>query len=163
LSQIGGSSLTDLRLEVPDAELSHTDVPNTYVPFRNAILLSLAVAWAEVIGANAVFMGATEVDSLYPDCRFSFFCAMEEAVRLGTKAGSRISIVVPLIGMSKAKIIQEGIKLGAPLHLTWSCYRNSDLACGRCDSCVRRLKGFAEAGFVDPISYEHVPEFLLGR
>ncbi len=161
LRDIGMSSLTDPSLEIPDGKVDRGDVPNTYVPFRNAILLSLAVAWAEAIGAKAVFMGATEVESLYPDCQFRFICAMQEAVKFGAKHPP--SIIVPLVNMTKADVVRKGIELGAPLHLTWSCYRNSDIACGHCHSCLLRLKGFAEAGIVDPIPYERLPEFVAGR
>jgi 7-cyano-7-deazaguanine synthase len=161
LREIGKSSLTDPSLEIPDGKMHLHDVPNTYVPFRNATILSLAIAWAEAIEAVAVFMGVTHVDSPYPDCQPNFFRAMQQAVKFGAK--HPLTIHTPLMNMSKAEIVRKGIELGAPLHLTWSCYRNSDVACGRCYSCLQRLRGFAEAGIFDPIPYEHIPELLSGR
>lgn len=156
LSDIGGSALTDTRMEVPRGDLSREGVPATYVPFRNAHLLAIAVSWAEVIGAGKVFIGAVEEDSPgYPDCRENFFRAFERAAKLGTRAGEEdgIKIVTPLIHLDKSEIVKKGVELGAPLGLTWSCYRASEKACGECDSCLLRLRGFREAGLPDPIPY----------
>ena len=160
LGKIGGSSLTDLSLPVPVADLSAKGIPSSYVPFRNANMLAVAVSWAEVIGAHAVFVGAVEEDSSgYPDCRREFYDAFEAAVRAGTKPGSDITIVTPVIRMKKSGIIRAGIDLGAPLHLTWSCYQREDVACGVCDSCALRLRGFRAAGEEDPIPYDVRPDY----
>jgi 7-cyano-7-deazaguanine synthase len=154
LKMIGGSSLTDPALPVETGLSSSEGVPATYVPFRNTHLLAIAVSWAEVIGAGAIFIGAVEQDSAgYPDCRPSFFDAFSRLVREGTKPETRITIETPLINLRKKEIVSLGTKLAAPLHLTWSCYQDSELACGRCSSCLLRLKGFHEAGITDPISY----------
>lgn len=153
LKEIGGSALTDFKIDVPTTGISG-EIPVTYVPFRNAHLLSIAVSWAEVIGAERIYIGAVEEDSSgYPDCREEFFRAYEKVVSLGTKPETSIKIVTPLIHMRKSGIVKKGAELNAPLHLTWSCYRDSNLACGVCDSCVLRLKGFKEAGVADPIPY----------
>lgn len=155
LKDIGGSALTDKNIEVPMDEVETEKVPVTYVPFRNAHLLSIAVSWAEVIGASDIYIGAVEEDSSgYPDCRREFFDAFETAARLGTKPETEINLLTPLIEMSKGEIVKEGIKLGTPFNLTWSCYKNSLSACGHCDSCILRLKGFKEAEVIDPIEYE---------
>ncbi len=154
LKDIGGSALFTDGPEVPEGDLSNTEIPATYVPFRNAHLLSIAVSWAEVIGASAVYIGAVEEDSSgYPDCRKEFFQSFEQTVKLGTKGTIRIEIKTPLIEMKKSEIVKEGVNIGAPLHLTWSCYKDSELACGHCDSCLLRLRGFEEAGLTDPIPY----------
>lgn len=154
LKDIGGSALTDESIEVPTTGLDSKEIPITYVPFRNAHLLSIAVSWAEVLGAREVYIGAVEEDSSgYPDCREEFFRSFEETARLGTKPSAGIKIVTPLIRMRKAGIVRKGIELGAPLNLTWSCYKDSTLACGECDSCRLRLRGFKEAGEIDPIPY----------
>ncbi|MBI5491509.1 MAG: 7-cyano-7-deazaguanine synthase QueC [Deltaproteobacteria bacterium] len=154
LKEIGGSALTDSGIDVPSGDLGRKGVPITYVPFRNAHLLSIAVSWAEVIGAKEVYIGAVEEDSSgYPDCREGFFKAFEAAVSLGTKPGSAIRIITPLIHMRKSEIVRKGVELNAPLHLTWSCYKDSKAACGECDSCLLRLRGFHEAGVPDPIHY----------
>jgi 7-cyano-7-deazaguanine synthase len=153
LSAIGGSALTDPGIQVPEAhEIGH-EIPVTYVPFRNAHFLSVAVSWAEVRGAAKVYIGAVEQDSSgYPDCRPAYYEAFNRVVKLGTKDG-RIEIVTPLIQLRKAEIVRLGLELGAPLDLTWSCYSGEDRACGRCDSCVLRLRAFREAGSFDPIPY----------
>ncbi len=157
LREIGGSSLTDRAIDVPEADLANPSIPSTYVPFRNAQIMSAAVAWAEVLGAGAVYIGAVEQDSSgYPDCRRSFFEAFERAVDLGTRPGTRIDIRTPLIGMKKSEIVRLGLSLGVPFELTWSCYRSEGTACGRCDSCALRLRAFREAGVEDPIPYEKV-------
>lgn len=154
LKTIGGSALTDDRIEVPHADLKRKDIPVTYVPFRNAHLLSIAVSWAEVIGASEVYIGAVEEDSSgYPDCREEFFRSFEKTVNLGTRPETRIRIITPLIHMKKSEIVKKGLELDAPLHLTWSCYKDGRLACGECDSCLLRLRGFKEAGALDPIPY----------
>ena len=154
LAKIGGSSLTDKAIAVTDADLKSTQIPTSYVPFRNANMLSIAVSWAEVIGARAIYIGAVAEDSSgYPDCRSEFFDAFQNAVDTGTKPETRIEIRTPIIDLSKADIVRKGIELGAPLHLTWSCYRSEELACGTCDSCALRLRGFAQAGITDPVTY----------
>ena len=155
LQQVGGSALTDPAITVPDGEIDSSEIPVTYVPFRNANLLSIAVSWAEVLGAGYIYIGAVEEDSSgYPDCRESFFKAFEEAVREGTRPETSIKIKTPLISLSKKEIVLKGLELKAPLEKTWSCYRNQDRACGICDSCILRLRGFMEAGAADPIPYE---------
>jgi 7-cyano-7-deazaguanine synthase len=160
LGKIGGSSLTDHSIPVAEADLSAKGIPSSYVPFRNANMLSAAVSWAEVTGAHAVFVGAVEEDSSgYPDCRREFYDAIESAVRAGTKPGSDIAIVTPVIRMRKCDIVSAGIELGAPLHLTWSCYSRDDVACGVCDSCALRLRGFLMAGVPDPLPYEVRPDY----
>jgi 7-cyano-7-deazaguanine synthase len=157
MTRIGGSALTDPSLAVPDADLTAGEIPITYVPFRNAHFLSVAVSWAEVLGARRIFIGAVEQDSSgYPDCRPTYYQAFNEVIRRGTRPETRIEICAPLISLSKAEIVRRGVELGAPLHLTWSCYQSSDLACGACDSCVLRLRAFAQAGVPDPISYRTV-------
>ncbi len=156
LAEIGGSALTDRAIPIPLAQRWRSDeVPVTYVPFRNTHLLSVAVSWAEVIEARAVFIGAVHEDgSGYPDCRPEYYKAFSDLVREGTRPTTRIQINTPVIGMSKAEIVRQGIALGAPLHLTWSCYQNDDKACGGCESCLLRLRAFAEAGQLDPIPYQ---------
>jgi 7-cyano-7-deazaguanine synthase len=157
LAQIGGSALTDPDIEVPESGESlkrASGIPVTYVPFRNAHFLSAAVSWAEVIGANAIFIGAVAEDSSgYPDCRPEYYRAFAELIRQGTKPETRIEIVTPVIAMRKSEIVRRGMALGAPLSLTWSCYQFEDEACGTCDSCRLRLGAFAEAGASDPIAY----------
>jgi 7-cyano-7-deazaguanine synthase len=153
LKAIGGSALTDANIAVPESVAIGHDVPVTYVPFRNAHFLAVAVSWAEVLGAGKVYIGAVEQDSSgYPDCRPAYYRAFNEVVRAGTKEG-RIEVVTPLIAMRKAEIVRLGLELGAPLDLTWSCYSRVDRACGVCDSCGLRLKAFQEAGVADPIPY----------
>ena len=156
LRAIGGSALTDKRIAVPESRSIGCEVPVTYVPFRNAHFLSVAVSWAEVLGADKVYIGAVEQDSSgYPDCRPEYYRAFNEVVKAGTKEG-RIQIVTPLIAMRKFEIVRLGLELGAPFDLTWSCYTNEDRACGVCDSCVLRLRAFSEAGTADPIPYAGV-------
>jgi 7-cyano-7-deazaguanine synthase len=156
-AQIGGSALTDRVIAVPESgtSLEHAkEIPVTYVPFRNAHFLSAAVSWAEVIGANAIFVGAVAEDSSgYPDCRPEYYRAFAELVRQGTRPETRIEIVTPVIKMRKSEIVRRGAELGAPLGLTWSCYQFEDEACGTCDSCRLRLRAFAQAGISDPIAY----------
>jgi 7-cyano-7-deazaguanine synthase len=155
LRQIGGSALTDSRIAVPE-NLSHRqgDIPITYVPFRNAHFLSAAVSWAEVIGAQAIFIGAVFEDSSgYPDCRPEYYGVFSELIKVGTRPETRIEIETPVIRMRKSEIVCKGMELGAPLGLTWSCYQGEEEACGACDSCRLRLRAFAEAGYADPIAY----------
>ena len=183
-SQIGGSALTDPRIAVPENDavprnrgreilrfaqddkagglgagqagkpVLRKEIPVTYVPFRNAHFLSVAVSWAEVLGARAVFIGAVAEDSSgYPDCRPEYYRAFQQVIREGTRPETQIEIVTPVIALRKSEIIRRGISLGAPLHLTWSCYQFGEEACGACESCVLRLRAFAEAGAADPIAY----------
>jgi|KBSSwiStaDraftv2_1062776.scaffolds.fasta_scaffold22109_4 7-cyano-7-deazaguanine synthase len=154
LARIGGSSLTDNSIPVTTADLTTRAIPSSYVPFRNAHLLATAVSWGEVIQANAIYIGAVAEDSSgYPDCRPEFYAAFQQAIDVGTKPETRIEIRTPVLGMRKSEIVQTGLSLQAPLHLTWSCYQSSDLACGNCDSCALRLRAFREAGTTDPIPY----------
>ena len=156
LRAIGGSALTDEAIAVPEAQVIGHDIPVTYVPFRNAHFLAVAVSWAEVLGAEKVFIGAVEQDSSgYPDCRPAYYQAFNAVIQAGTKEG-RIVVVTPLIGMRKAEIVTLGLELGAPFDLTWSCYSRTDRACGVCDSCVLRLRAFQQAGVNDPIPYAGV-------
>lgn len=156
---IGGSALTDKNIQVPEDQLDATAtlgsaIPVTYVPFRNAHFLSVGISWAEAIGARAIYIGAVAEDSSgYPDCRPEYYRVFQELIRVGTKPESNIAMVTPVIAMKKSEIIRRGAELGAPLHLTWSCYQGEDLACGKCDSCLLRLRAFAEAGIPDPIPY----------
>jgi 7-cyano-7-deazaguanine synthase len=151
---IGGSALTDDQIEVPDAPAEFgAHIPVTYVPFRNAHFLSAAVSWAEVLGAERIYIGAVQQDSSgYPDCRPEFYAAFNQVVQTGTKDG-HIRIETPLIALRKSQIVTRGLELGAPFDLTWSCYSRDDQACGTCDSCVLRLRAFASAGAIDPIPY----------
>jgi len=152
MHKIGGSSLTDERMPVPKGDHGNT-LPSTYVPFRNANLLGIAVAWAETIGASAIYIGAHEEESVYPDCRGEFFRAYQQMTTLGTDPQTDIRIRAPLIDMDKATIVRKGLKLNAPLHLTWSCYQNENIACGQCASCRLRQESFRRAGANDPIAY----------
>jgi len=155
---IGGSALTDGRIRVPENELGapghDSAIPVTYVPFRNAHFLSVGVSWAEAIGAGKLYIGAVAEDSSgYPDCRPEYYRVFQELIRVGTKPETHIEMVTPVIAMKKNEIIRRGMELQAPLHLTWSCYQGEGLACGKCDSCLLRLRAFVEAGVVDPIPY----------
>jgi 7-cyano-7-deazaguanine synthase len=153
LRAIGGSALTDDAIAVPQADSLSHGIPVTYVPFRNAHFLAVAVSWAEVLGAEKVYIGAVEPDSSgYPDCRPAYYEAFNRVVKTGTREG-QIEIVTPLIAMRKTEIVCLGLELGAPFDLTWSCYSREDQACGVCDSCVLRLRAFAAAGVKDPIPY----------
>ena len=154
LKLIGGSALTDPSIPLPEGDLERQGVPVSYVPFRNAHLLATAVSWAEVLGAAAIYVGFVEEDSSgYPDCREVFLEAFELAANLGTRPGTRLSLKAPLVHLKKAEIVRRGLALGAPLGLTWSCYQGALEACGRCDSCLLRLRGFQQAGVPDPIPY----------
>jgi 7-cyano-7-deazaguanine synthase len=156
---IGGSALTDVHIAVPENALGGdgqhpNSIPVTYVPFRNAHFLSVAVSWAEVIGAAAIYIGAVAEDSSgYPDCRPEYYRVFQELIAVGTRPETKIEIVTPVINLKKSEIILRGVALGGPLQLTWSCYQNDDAACGVCDSCLLRLRAFAEAGTADPIAY----------
>ena len=154
LAQIGGSSLTDRNIEVSQPDIESTEIPTSYVPFRNAHLLSIATSWAEVIGAGRIYIGAVAEDSSgYPDCRPEYYEAFNRLIEVGTKPETKIRIITPVITLRKSEIIKRGIALGAPLQLSWSCYKSEDVACGECDSCALRLRGFSEAGVTDPIPY----------
>jgi 7-cyano-7-deazaguanine synthase len=155
LAGLGGSALTETAIAVPEGEPGATPgIPATYVPFRNAHLLAAGVSWAELLGARSVWIGAVEEDSSgYPDCRATFLDAFAAAVHAGTARGSSLAIRAPLVHLDKADIVRTGTAAGAPLELTWSCYQREDLACGRCESCRLRLRGFAAAGLTDPIAY----------
>ena len=159
--KIGGSSLTDKSILISKANFENTQVPSSYVPFRNANILSACVSWAEIINAKAVFIGAVHEDSSgYPDCRPEFFKSFEETVNLGTKPETFIKIETPIINLNKKEIIKLGMELKAPLELTWSCYSDEDEACGVCDSCALRLRGFQSLKVVDPIPYKEIPNYL---
>lgn len=160
LSQIGGSSLTDTNINVSEADLSYNGIPTSYVPFRNANILSIAVSWAEVIKAKKIFIGAVEEDSSgYPDCREIFYKAFNGVIRLGTKPETKIEILTPIIHMKKYEIVLKGKQLNAPFELSWSCYQNNDTACGVCDSCALRLRGFQLAGVEDPLEYKSKKDY----
>jgi len=153
LKLIGGSALTDSNIDVPESQEEGREIPVTYVPFRNAHFLAVAVSWAEVLGASKIFIGAVEQDSSgYPDCRPAYYQAFNKVIEAGTKRGG-IEVVTPLIAMRKSQIVRLGLELGAPFDLTWSCYSREDRACGVCDSCVLRLRAFHEAGAADPLPY----------
>jgi len=160
LKEIGGSSLVDQNLNIPNGiselhSILRTSIPSTYVPFRNAQFLSAAVAWAEVIDAEKIFIGVVAEDSAgYPDCKDEFYQIFNKLIAVGTKPDTHVEIIAPLISMKKSEIVKKGISINAPLYLTWSCYKNNDKACGICDSCLRRFRAFKEAGTRDPIEYE---------
>ncbi|MBI1956773.1 MAG: 7-cyano-7-deazaguanine synthase QueC, partial [Acidobacteria bacterium] len=163
LGRLGGSALTDPRIPLREADpsaplragLKARDIPASYVPFRNAHFLAVAVSWAEVIGAKRIYIGAVEQDSSgYPDCRPEYYRIFNELVAVGTRPETRIEVVTPLLRLRKYEIIKKGVELGAPFHLSWSCYKNNEIACGTCDSCVLRLRAFEEAGAQDQIPYE---------
>ncbi len=154
LKQIGGSSLTDDKIDVKTYQGESNLIPDSYVPFRNSIILSLAVSWAEAVGATKLYIGANHEDSPgYPDCRPAYYEAFNKVIKEGTKAGN-IEIITPVINLKKKDIVNRGMKLGVPFNLSWSCYKNSDKACGICDSCALRLRGFREAEVQDPIDYQ---------
>ncbi len=160
LRAIGGSSLTDTAIPIRQADLTSQEIPNTYVPFRNAHFLSIATSWAEVLGATKIFIGAVWEDSSgYPDCRPEYYEAFNSVIRAGTRPATDITIETPLIHLSKRDIVRKGIELRAPFDRTWSCYRESGAACGVCDSCALRLRAFQEAGIEDPIDYSEKPEY----
>ncbi|MBX7155658.1 MAG: 7-cyano-7-deazaguanine synthase QueC [Candidatus Kapaibacterium sp.] len=155
LAAIGGSSLTDSTITIEPANLDRKDIPTSYVPFRNANILAIATSWAEVIHANKLYIGAVQDDSSgYPDCREEFFQAFQNVINTGTKPDTHISIETPIIHFDKSQIVQKGLALQAPFQLSWSCYKSEDVACGNCDSCALRLRGFQQAGATDPIPYQ---------
>lgn len=161
LAEIGGSSLTDLSNEVTKADLLTKEIPSSYVPFRNANILSACTSWAEILGAERIFIGAVYEDSSgYPDCRPEFFRAFEKVIDTGTKPGTNIKLETPVLHFTKSEIVKKGLELNAPFHLTWSCYKNEDEACGECDSCALRLRGFQQAGVEDPIKYKVKPVYI---
>lgn len=158
LGRIGGSALTDPQVPLREADLTSKDIPASYVPFRNAHFLAAAVSWGEVMGAEKIYIGAVEPDSSgYPDCRPEYYRLFNELVRAGTRPETQLEILTPLIRMRKYEIVKKGIELGAPLHLSWSCYRSSERACGTCDSCALRLQAFEQAGVEDVIPYRVRP------
>lgn len=160
LKQIGGSSLTDATIAVEAANLERQDIPSSYVPFRNAHFLSIAVSWGEVLGARKIFIGAVAEDSSgYPDCRPEYYAAFNRVIVAGTKPDTKLEIVTPVIHMRKSEIVRRGRELGAPFELTWSCYQGQEIACGVCDSCALRLRAFEEAGVEDPIPYATRPDY----
>ncbi len=155
LRHIGGSSLTDVSIPVPNARGDSLHIPSTYVPFRNTHLLSIAVSWAEVIGAGRIFIGTVEPDSPgYPDCREEYFRTYEQLIKVGTRPETQVEIVTPILHMTKNEVLKEGMRLGAPFHLSWSCYLSEGLACGRCESCRARLDAFRQLNLKDPIPYQ---------
>ena len=160
MKQIGGSSLTDPAMAVEQANLGGQDIPSSYVPFRNAHFLSIAVSWGEVLGARKVFIGAVAEDSSgYPDCRPEYYAAFNRVIAAGTRPETQLEIVTPVIHMRKSEIVRRGRELGAPFALTWSCYQAEEAACGVCDSCALRLRAFEEAGVEDPIPYTQRPRY----
>ncbi|MGQ9804880.1 MAG: 7-cyano-7-deazaguanine synthase QueC [Chlorobiales bacterium] len=160
LSLIGGSSLTDKTIEVSKADIHSKEIPTSYVPFRNANILAIAVSWAEVIGAQRIFIGAVEEDSSgYPDCRKEFYTAFNQMIKLGTKPTSDIQVLTPVIDMKKSAIVKLGLEMNVPFEWSWSCYQENDEACGVCDSCALRLRAFQEAGVEDPIAYRVRPVY----
>ena len=160
LREVGGSSLTDASIAVEHANLDRQGIPQSYVPFRNAHFLSIAVSWGEVLGARKIFIGAVAEDSSgYPDCRPEYYEAFNRVIALGTRPETSLEIVTPVIRMRKSEIIRRGKELGAPLELTWSCYQDEEIACGVCDSCALRLRAFEEAGFPDPTPYRKRPSY----
>ena len=160
LAQIGGSSLTDQNIDVKKYKGDTEEIPDSYVPFRNTHIISMAVSWAEVISAKKIYIGAVEEDSSgYPDCRPDYYKAINNLIKLGTKDGL-IEVITPLISLSKKDIINKTFELDAPIEHTWSCYDKNEKACGVCDSCALRLRGFEQAGKEDPIEYEQRPSYL---
>ena len=164
LKQVGGSSLTDSEIAVERADLTREGIPSSYVPFRNAHFLSIAVSWGEVLGARKIFIGAVAEDSSgYPDCRPEYYEAFNRVIAAGTKPETQLTIVTPVIHLRKSEIVRRGLELRAPLDLTWSCYQCEELACGLCDSCALRLHAFEEAGIPDPIPYAIRPSYRRTR
>lgn len=160
LARIGASSLTDDSIDVQEVDLESDEIPSSYVPFRNANLLSMAVSYAEANDCEAVFMGAHSEDySGYPDCRPEFFDAFQQVISIGTKPETSIDLVAPFVDWSKTNIVERGVELDVPYELTWSCYREEEPACGTCDACAYRLKAFQEAGVEDPINYKQRPVY----
>jgi 7-cyano-7-deazaguanine synthase len=161
LALIGKSSLTDKNIEIQKADITRKEIPTSYIPFRNGNILSIAASWAEAIEASAIYIGAMQLDSSgYPDCHQEFFDAFQTAINTGTKPDTNIKIITPIINYTKKDIVLLGEKLNVPFHLTWSCYQNEDIACGVCDSCALRLRGFREAGLEDPLPYVQRPDYF---
>ncbi len=159
LKQIGGSSLTDDNIDVKKYKGDSEEIPDSYVPFRNTHIVAMAVSWAEVIGAEKIYIGAVEEDSSgYPDCRPSYYKALNALIKEGTKEGV-IEVITPVIAMKKHEIVQRAVDLKAPIKMSWSCYDRGDKACGVCDSCALRLRGFQRAGLEDPIEYDQRPRY----
>ncbi|MCR9203113.1 MAG: 7-cyano-7-deazaguanine synthase QueC [Halobacteriovoraceae bacterium] len=159
LKQIGGSSLTDDSIDVKKYKGDSDEVPDSYVPFRNTHIVAMAVSWAEVIGAKRIYIGAVEEDSSgYPDCRPSYYKALNALIKEGTKDGD-IEVITPVIALKKNEIVQKAVDLKAPIAFSWSCYERNDEACGTCDSCALRLRGFQRAGLEDPIPYKERPSY----
>ncbi len=159
LKQIGGSSLTDDNIDVKKFKGDSEEIPDSYVPFRNTHIVAMAVSWAEVIGAEKIYIGAVEEDSSgYPDCRPSYYKALNALIKEGTKEGV-IEVITPVIAMKKHEIVQKAVDLKAPIKMSWSCYDRGDKACGVCDSCALRLRGFQRAGLEDPIEYDQRPKY----
>ncbi len=151
----GGSSLVDRNMEVEKGNLNRSDIPTSYVPFRNGNFLSIATSVAEVLSYDAIYIGAVSEDSSgYPDCKPEFYEAFKKAIELGTKPETHIEIITPVINLRKSEIVRLGVELKTPFEYTWSCYKNEDVACGECDSCLLRLKAFKEAGVKDPLPYK---------
>ncbi len=160
LKQIGGSSLTDPGMAVERANLDRKEIPSSYVPFRNAHFLSIAVSWGEALGARKIFIGAVAEDSSgYPDCRPEYYAAFNRVIAAGTRPETQLEVVTPVIRLRKSEIVRRGRELGVPFNLTWSCYQSQDVACGVCDSCALRLRAFEEAGLEDPIPYAVHPRY----
>lgn len=160
LKQIGGSSLTDDKIEVKKFKGDSEEIPDSYVPFRNTHIIAMAVSWAEVIGAKKIYIGAVYEDSSgYPDCRPSYYQAVNALIKQGTKNGD-IEVITPVINLKKEEIVKKALELRAPLEFSWSCYERNDQACGVCDSCALRLRGFEKAQVVDPIDYVVRPSYL---
>ncbi len=159
LKQIGGSSLTDDKIDVKKYKGNSPEIPDSYVPFRNTHIISMAVSWCEVVGGKKIYIGAVYEDSSgYPDCRPSYYKAMNALIKEGTKDGD-IEVITPVIYMKKSEIIQKALELKAPLESSWSCYQANDKACGVCDSCALRLRAFGQVGIEDPIPYETRPKY----
>jgi 7-cyano-7-deazaguanine synthase len=160
LKQIGGSSLTDAKIAVEAANLERSGIPSSYVPFRNAHFISIAVSWGEVLGAHKIFVGAVAEDSSgYPDCRPEYYAAFNRVISAGTKPETHLELVTPVIDLRKSEIVRRGRELGAPFELTWSCYQGQEAACGICDSCALRLRAFEEVGLEDPLPYLQRPSY----
>ncbi|MBT6324956.1 MAG: 7-cyano-7-deazaguanine synthase QueC [Bdellovibrionales bacterium] len=160
LKQIGGSSLTDDKISVKEYHGESAEIPDSYVPFRNTHIISMAVSWSEVIGAKKIYIGAVEEDSSgYPDCRPSYYDAVNKLIKEGTKEGD-IQVITPVIHLTKSEIVQTAVKLNAPIKYSWSCYKAEDKACGTCDSCALRLRGFQKSGIEDPIEYQTRPNYI---
>jgi len=159
LKEIGGSSLTDRNINVSVSGVSNRKIPTSYVPFLNSHFIAIAVSWAETLEVDKIFFGASESNELYyPDCTRNYFSAMNRTIAMGVKPESKITLETPLIAMKKSDIIKKTSEMKLPLHLTWTCYKNNDIACGECDACMRRLRGFKNAKLYDPLEYMVYPK-----